>query len=96
MADSTLPGGGSVTLPADVPQETKTAVADAIAIGCILAGTRDWLKRQSRYNRLLASRLFILIPMAVLFANALHERPRIYFFLLRGHSQPLDMPLRYC
>ena len=54
-------------------------VADAIAIGCILAGTRHWLKSQSLYNRLLASRLFILIPMAVLFANALHERPRIYF-----------------
>jgi peptidoglycan/LPS O-acetylase OafA/YrhL len=56
-------------------------VADSIAVGCVLAATRGWLKQQPLYNRLLASRLFILVPVAVLLANATHDHPQVYFLI---------------
>jgi peptidoglycan/LPS O-acetylase OafA/YrhL len=55
-------------------------VADSIAAGCLLAGVRDWLNRSRRYQRLQSSKWFLLVPFAVLFANALHDHPRLYFF----------------
>lgn len=54
-------------------------IADSIAIGCLLAGTRDWLKRQAVYNRLLESKFFVLAPVVVLLASMLFNRPRISF-----------------
>jgi peptidoglycan/LPS O-acetylase OafA/YrhL len=56
-------------------------VADAIAIGCVLAGTRPWLHRSKVYMRALASPLFVLVPVAVLGANLLHDHPVVYFGL---------------
>jgi peptidoglycan/LPS O-acetylase OafA/YrhL len=56
-------------------------VADSIAVGCVLAATREWLKQQQLYNRLLSSRLFILAPLAVLMANAMHDHPQVYFLI---------------
>ena len=52
-------------------------VADAIAIGCVLAGSAAWLQGQPLYSRLLDSRLFVLAPVAVLAASLLHDRPRL-------------------
>jgi peptidoglycan/LPS O-acetylase OafA/YrhL len=43
--------------------------ADAIAIGCLLAGTHEWLRRQPLYHRALKSKLFIVIPFIVLYAG---------------------------
>src|SRR5213078_4253917 len=40
-------------------------VADAIAIGCILACTRAWLHRQAIYMRFLASPAFLVVPLAI-------------------------------
>jgi peptidoglycan/LPS O-acetylase OafA/YrhL len=56
-------------------------VADSIAVGCVLAGSREWLKQQELYNRLLSSKLFILVPLAVLMANAMHDHPQVYFLV---------------
>src|SRR5579871_5154022 len=43
---------------------TFPAVADAIAIGCVLACVWEWLSGQEWYERWLGSRWFILIPLA--------------------------------
>ncbi|MFL6228070.1 MAG: acyltransferase family protein, partial [Pyrinomonadaceae bacterium] len=59
---------------------TFETVADSIAVGCVLAGVRAWLQRQQAYLRLLASRWFFLIPLAVISASALYDRPRLYIF----------------
>jgi peptidoglycan/LPS O-acetylase OafA/YrhL len=53
-------------------------VADALATGCLLAGYRAELWSNSRYQRLLKSPLFIVVPtLAVALAGL--ERPRINF-----------------
>jgi peptidoglycan/LPS O-acetylase OafA/YrhL len=49
--------------------ERFETVADTIAIGCILAGARDWLSSQKWYMALLASKLFILVPILTLTLN---------------------------
>jgi peptidoglycan/LPS O-acetylase OafA/YrhL len=59
---------------------TFETVADSIAAGCLLAGARAWLKRQRLYERLLSSRWFFCVPLVVLLASALHDRPRLYLF----------------
>ena len=53
-------------------------VADALAIGCFLAGTRDWLHTQSWYARLLEPRYFALVAVVAVGANLLQDWPRIY------------------
>lgn len=52
-------------------------VADSIAAGCLLAGLDVWLRRRHTYRRLLTSRLFVLVPIAVLAIGALQGRPRL-------------------
>lgn len=59
---------------------TFETVADSIAVGCVMAGARGWLKQQQFYQRLLVSRWFILIPVIVLLTSALYQRPRLYIF----------------
>jgi peptidoglycan/LPS O-acetylase OafA/YrhL len=56
------------------------SVADSLAIGCLLAGLANWLMAQPWYRRILASPAFLLVPLIVLAASALHEHPRLYFF----------------
>ena len=53
-------------------------VADALAVGCLLAGAYNWLGAQRWYLRLLTSRWFVLVPIVVLVTNELHWRPRTY------------------
>ena len=50
--------------------------ADSIAIGCVLAGIDGWLRRQHLYARLLTSRLFVVVPIAVVAIGTLQNRPR--------------------
>jgi peptidoglycan/LPS O-acetylase OafA/YrhL len=45
-------------------------VADALATGCLLAGWRDRLWKLSSYRSLLSSRIFLLLPFAVIIAMA--------------------------
>lgn len=54
-------------------------VADALAVGCVLAGTRALLHRTPLYMRFLGSPWFLLVPLAAVAANLLHDRPQISF-----------------
>jgi peptidoglycan/LPS O-acetylase OafA/YrhL len=54
-------------------------VADAIAVGCVLAGARATLHRRHAYMAALGSPLFFLVPCAVVGVNLLHFHPRLYF-----------------
>jgi peptidoglycan/LPS O-acetylase OafA/YrhL len=52
--------------------------ADAIAVGCLLAGSRDWLWGKPLYRRWLSSRWFAIVPMVMLTMFSFHRHPRIY------------------
>lgn len=54
-------------------------VADSLAIGCVLAGAREWLHGQQLYRKLLGSRLMLLAPLMVLMGNRLYDQPRLHF-----------------
>ncbi len=57
------------------------AVADALAIGCLLAGGYNYLGTKRRYTALLASRWFVLVPGAILafgLGTAAHSRGLFY------------------
>ena len=56
---------------------TFGTVADALAVGCLLAGVRDRLWRDARYRALIDSRWFALVPLAVLAAGISADRPRV-------------------
>jgi len=58
---------------------TFGTVADALAIGCLLAGIRDLVWRDARYRAALASRWFAVVPLAVIVAGLSADRPRITF-----------------
>ena len=54
-------------------------VADAIAIGCVLAGTRALLHRTPAYLRLLESPFFVIVPLLAIAGALTHDRPTISF-----------------
>ena len=54
-------------------------IADSIAIGCVLAGVRPYLHQTRWYPRLLASPLFIAVPVLAVAGNLLHDHPLISF-----------------
>ena len=54
-------------------------IADAIAIGCVLAGVRPWLHKTAWYPRVLGSPLFLAVPVAAIGANLLHDHPLANF-----------------
>jgi len=56
-------------------------VADAIAVGCVLAGIREWLHRTPGYTRLLSSPLFVLVPILAIAANLTHDHPVAYYLV---------------
>jgi peptidoglycan/LPS O-acetylase OafA/YrhL len=47
------------------------AIADYLAVGCVLAGTRGWLREQRLYQRLQHSKLMLLLPLIILFITYL-------------------------
>ena len=57
-------------------------IADALAIGCLLALRRDYLWQQGWYRRLLQSKWFFLVPLAALLANKLGGSVRIYILIV--------------
>lgn len=58
--------------------ETFPTVMDAIAVGCVLAGSASWLAERVWYRRLLASGLFATAPAIVLLCNAFDRYPSFY------------------
>jgi peptidoglycan/LPS O-acetylase OafA/YrhL len=54
-------------------------IADAIAIGCVLAGTREFLHRQPLYMKALASPLFVVVPIAAVAGAITHDHPQVWF-----------------
>jgi peptidoglycan/LPS O-acetylase OafA/YrhL len=56
-------------------------IADSIAAGCVLACVRPALHQSPRYMRLLRSPAFILIPVAALAGNWMHDHPLVSFGL---------------
>ena len=58
--------------------ESFETVADAIAIGCVLAGTRERLGQDSRYRAVLSSRAFAFVALA---ANAQSRHPLSLMFV---------------
>src|SRR4051812_16319474 len=54
-------------------------VADAIAIGCVLACTRDWLHGQAGYMRFLGSRMFVVVPLAIFAGSMTGDHPHIAY-----------------
>jgi peptidoglycan/LPS O-acetylase OafA/YrhL len=54
-------------------------VADAIAVGCVLAGTRAFLHRQWWYMKALASPFFLLVPLGAVAGALTHDYPTVSF-----------------
>jgi peptidoglycan/LPS O-acetylase OafA/YrhL len=52
-------------------------IADALAVGCLLALCRDWLHRRTWYLKLVAPRLFWLLILIAVAGNVAQEHPRI-------------------
>jgi peptidoglycan/LPS O-acetylase OafA/YrhL len=62
--------------------KTFETVADSLAVGCVLAGAKDWLQSNATYQRVLGSPLFIIVPLTVLAACALQTgRPTVKYLL---------------
>jgi peptidoglycan/LPS O-acetylase OafA/YrhL len=59
--------------------KTAGTVVDTLAAGCLLAGLGDYLGRSARYRRFLESRLFLLVPAAVVASMVIQDRPRLAF-----------------
>ena len=56
-------------------------VADAIAIGCVLACSRTWLHRQSIYLRFLASPAFAIVPLVIFAGSMTADHPHIAYVI---------------
>jgi peptidoglycan/LPS O-acetylase OafA/YrhL len=60
-------------------------IADALALGCLLAGKDDWPQPvRVFYEWILQSRLMLAVPFIAVIANAMHEHPLSFFFA--GHT----------
>jgi peptidoglycan/LPS O-acetylase OafA/YrhL len=62
----------------EIPVRSET-IADAIAIGCLLAGGRDWLHARDWYRRLLASPAMLAVPLVIVAAHGLEFRRPLDF-----------------
>jgi len=56
-------------------------IADAIAIGCVLACARAWLHRQAAYLRFLTSPAFVLVPLAIFAGSMTGQHPHIAYVI---------------
>jgi peptidoglycan/LPS O-acetylase OafA/YrhL len=68
-------------IPYQIGYRFETA-ADAIAIGCLLAGTQESLRQNALYQRVLKSKLFLFIPLIVLCAVIFMESHRRRYLLV--------------
>jgi peptidoglycan/LPS O-acetylase OafA/YrhL len=58
--------------------ETFPTVMDSIAVGCVLAGSENWLAARAWYRRFLVSPLFVMMPFVVVLCNAFDRHPSFY------------------
>lgn len=74
-----------IAMPAVHPEMDRRfeTVADALAMGCLLAGFRPWIAARPWYRRIVDSPLFLALPPLIV-AVALFgpDRPRLYFLIL--------------
>jgi peptidoglycan/LPS O-acetylase OafA/YrhL len=70
----------SLPYPKAIIGESFETAADAIAVGCVLAGTRDWLWSQAVYRRILSSRLFAAVPLLGLLCLSTGSHPMVWAF----------------
>jgi peptidoglycan/LPS O-acetylase OafA/YrhL len=56
-------------------------VADALATGCLLAGLSAWLKEKQKYQDLLRSKYFAIVPCVVIATQAIFANNIRYYFL---------------
>jgi peptidoglycan/LPS O-acetylase OafA/YrhL len=54
--------------------------ADALSVGCLLALFRDWVHSNSKYVRLIHSRIIIIFPILILLFNDQADHPRLFAF----------------
>ena len=72
-------------------------VADAVAIGCLLAGTRGWLHRSARYMKGMASPWFVLVPVLAVAGNMLHDHPVAHFLIgMSAMNVAVALALDWC
>jgi peptidoglycan/LPS O-acetylase OafA/YrhL len=74
-------------------------IADALAIGCLLAIYRDWLWAGNWYRKLLESRWFLIVPLGALLANKLGGSVRLYILVVMtamnlGVAATIDWSIR--
>jgi peptidoglycan/LPS O-acetylase OafA/YrhL len=58
----------------EIPVRSET-IADAIAVGCLLAGARESLHARAWYRRLLGSRAVLALPLVIVAAHELQPWP---------------------
>jgi peptidoglycan/LPS O-acetylase OafA/YrhL len=61
--------------------EAFPTVADSIALGCLLAGTRGWLERQPFYAWLMRTPAFFLVPLLAVAVNSQASHARAFWLL---------------
>jgi peptidoglycan/LPS O-acetylase OafA/YrhL len=59
---------------------------DAIAAGCLLAGLQTWFSNSPHFQRLINSRLLIVVPFLVLLAAELDQHQRAYLLSITGQN----------
>jgi len=64
--------------PTTIVGSSFETTGDSIAIGCVLAGVRNWLWEMPGYRRQLQSPWFILVPVLALIMFRTGDHPRIY------------------
>jgi len=62
------------------------AVADVLALGCLLAGCHRWLGEQRWYMRMLSARWFPVIPLVLIAASAVSDGASEALFYIVGQS----------
>jgi peptidoglycan/LPS O-acetylase OafA/YrhL len=73
------------------------AVSDALAMGCLLAGVREWLHRPALYLRALRSPFFATVPMLVVASCPLDQHPRLAYALgWTAQNIGIAMVIDYC
>jgi peptidoglycan/LPS O-acetylase OafA/YrhL len=58
----------------EIPVRSET-IADAIAVGCLLAGAREFLHARAWYRRALGSRAVLALPLVIVAAHELQAWP---------------------
>lgn len=61
--------------------EAFPTVADSIALGCVLAGAREWLERQAFYAWLMRTPAFFLVPLVAVAVNTQASHAKVFWLV---------------